>query len=118
MPQDVSTMSEVEAAKVVAQERTALNKRTEGRDMLAESRRLTEAAHELIPRLPVNDRMRAYFEELHDLARTVAMLDPEEAKALLAGNGKVRIDVGCVGFVTHRVAHRCRAERGCQTGQL
>lgn len=69
--------------------------------MLAESRRLTEAAHELIPRLPVNDRMRAYFEELHDLARTVAMLDPEEAKALLAGNGKVRIDVGCVGFVTH-----------------
>ena len=30
-----------------------------------------------------------YFEGLHDLARTVAMLDPEEARALLAAQPKV-----------------------------
>ena len=82
---------------MVNAERAARTMRTDGRDMLMEARKLTEEAHQLIPRLPVHAQVRDYFESLHDLARTVAMLDPDEARALLAVKSKVCVFGGAEG---------------------
>lgn len=61
--------------------------RLEGRLLVAEGRRKTEEAYALLPSIAggggpggtsSSQSMRSYLEGLHDLAATVAMLDPDE----------------------------------------